>query len=317
PGLAAFRRRRLPPVAPVPQPTAVAPAVTPQAPPPPTALQDLFAQAYALQTGHQPATPVAQSAFQLESLALPIAAVAAAAEVVPVQSPPVMPAAIPAPQPQAVLPPVVETTARAGEWFAGDQVRVSGPELIPQPPYAPQAHASPVSPPFAAPIAQPAVAIPEPPEPSPTPAPSAVAVQTFVEETVFRPAVAIETVAYQETPPAPMVKHSIFSVIEDDEEEDTAVPTGTHWADKYIQPKTDTLKAPVVEPRRDSIRSHPEPFTTTHAAPHAKPAVAAEQPSLKLQPDETGRFKDTEKTIVGGDDLDVPTWLRLRSKAKV
>jgi hypothetical protein len=40
------------------------------------------------------------------------------------------------------------------------------------------------------------------------------------------------------------------------------------------------------------------------------------QPSLSLGGEDRGRFKDTEQMVVEGEDLDVPTWMRLRKKLK-
>jgi cell division protein FtsZ len=58
-------------------------------------------------------------------------------------------------------------------------------------------------------------------------------------------------------------------------------------------------------------------------APAPKPALAAAgrsssmlQPTLNLQQDEIARFKGTDKTIVEGEDLDVPTWMRMRQKVR-
>jgi cell division protein FtsZ len=45
--------------------------------------------------------------------------------------------------------------------------------------------------------------------------------------------------------------------------------------------------------------------------------IAIEQPSLGLASEEDrGRFKDTEPSIVEGEDLDVPTWKRLKMKLR-
>lgn len=40
------------------------------------------------------------------------------------------------------------------------------------------------------------------------------------------------------------------------------------------------------------------------------------QPTLSLGGEDRGRFKDTEHLVVEGEDLDVPTWMRLRKKLK-
>ena len=46
-------------------------------------------------------------------------------------------------------------------------------------------------------------------------------------------------------------------------------------------------------------------------------AVArGEQQTFRLGDEDRGRFKDTEPSISDGEDLDVPTWMRLRKKAR-
>jgi cell division protein FtsZ len=108
------------------------------------------------------------------------------------------------------------------------------------------------------------------------------------------------------------IKASIFSVIDDDDEEVQEEESGTTWADKYIQPKPQQ-SAPQIE-RREPARQ-PEPALAGAATTVVKATGAAQkQPSLNLHQDDVGRFKGTDKTIVEGEDLDVPTWMRLRGK---
>ncbi len=40
------------------------------------------------------------------------------------------------------------------------------------------------------------------------------------------------------------------------------------------------------------------------------------QSTFDLSQEEVARFKGTDKTIVEGEDLDVPTWMRMRQKLK-
>ncbi len=139
----------------------------------------------------------------------------------------------------------------------------------------------------------------------------------------------------------PLVKQSIFSMVddEDEDEEDVEQEEGdddvvdelddaqeeaeakegprspeaaaSHWADKYIQPKPHAGVQPTVEPRREPQRT----LQATATAP-AKKVIEAKQPSLNLQQEEVARFKGTDKTIVDGDDLDIPNWMRLRGRVK-
>lgn len=52
------------------------------------------------------------------------------------------------------------------------------------------------------------------------------------------------------------------------------------------------------------------PFTQQGAA------ASGEQQTFSLGGENRGRFKDTEPSIADGEDLDVPTWMRLRKKLK-
>jgi hypothetical protein len=138
----------------------------------------------------------------------------------------------------------------------------------------------------------------------------------------------------------PLVKQSIFSMVDEDEDEEdgedeegdeeivdemddaqeeaeakeeprSPEAAASHWADKYIQPKPHAGVQPTVEPRREPQRT----LQATATAP-AKKVIEVKQPSLNLQQEEVARFKGTDKTIVDGDDLDIPTWMRLRGKVK-
>lgn len=60
----------------------------------------------------------------------------------------------------------------------------------------------------------------------------------------------------------------------------------------------------------------PAPAPMTSITPR-RTTIAIEQPSLGLASEEDrGRFKDTEPSIVEGEDLDVPTWKRLKMKLR-
>lgn len=48
----------------------------------------------------------------------------------------------------------------------------------------------------------------------------------------------------------------------------------------------------------------------------AKKPVPTEQIAFRFGEDDRGRFKDTEPALVQGEDLDVPTWMRLKRKLK-
>jgi cell division protein FtsZ len=50
--------------------------------------------------------------------------------------------------------------------------------------------------------------------------------------------------------------------------------------------------------------------------PAEKPATPAKQEVLQFEPVTRGRFEKSEPTIVEGEDLDVPTYLRKNIKVK-
>lgn len=60
----------------------------------------------------------------------------------------------------------------------------------------------------------------------------------------------------------------------------------------------------------------PTPVTKIRATALVAHGKVAEQPSLGLGDEDRGRFKDTEPSIIEGEDLDVPTWKRLKMKLK-
>ncbi|CAN5742362.1 hypothetical protein BH11VER1_BH11VER1_08990 [soil metagenome] len=120
-----------------------------------------------------------------------------------------------------------------------------------------------------------------------------------------------------EDPPA-IVKHSIFSVVEDDEEADERDESSAHWADKYIQ-----VNPPQPQETIASQISSPPAVIESAKSPQfdqvqvkIKPPAEPQQPTLNLAQDNVARFKGTDKTVVEGEDLDVPTWMRLRQKLK-
>lgn len=136
-------------------------------------------------------------------------------------------------------------------------------------------------------------------------------------------------------PPAPVAaKSSIFSIIEDDEEESESSPVtyqdsaGSHWSDKYLSgsvPRTEGnggMESPSYDPVDETPRRSEVKNSAPQAQPQAVPAVAGKpgsdfkQSTFDLNQEEVARFKGTDKTIVEGEDLDVPTWMRMRQKVK-
>ncbi|RBP40431.1 cell division protein FtsZ [Roseimicrobium gellanilyticum] len=208
---------------------------------------------------------------------------------------------------------------------------------------------APVAAPEPAPAPAPVAQVPQPePEPVRAEAPVHETVEheapVVKEQSIKATSILVQSKPRDEEEVKPLVKQSIFSMVEDEEEEEeededeefvdemeedeveeeeeevqSSAPVearspeaaASHWADKYIQPKPHAGAQPSVEPRREPQRT----LQTTASAP-AKKVIEAKQPSLNLQQDEVARFKGTDKTIVDGDDLDIPTWMRMRGKVK-
>ncbi len=81
-----------------------------------------------------------------------------------------------------------------------------------------------------------------------------------------------------------------------------------------------TLQTESAPPQEDMLSfDAPQPVTTIHATTIVarKPANAPDsQQTFSLGEEDRGRFKDTEPSIVQGEDLDVPTWMRLKKKLR-
>jgi cell division protein FtsZ len=177
-----------------------------------------------------------------------------------------------------------------------------------------------IAPPPAPPVEEAPVAkAPEPPTPAPAPAP-------VLEKDDGPPVEELPAATEEdESEPAVLSKPSIFALDEEssDEEEDfqeeaeEEEPPQDHGGHVASLPVRLTTKA--VPP------ADPEPPRTRQpkAAPHQEPVLAGAgkstaqaQASLNLHHDEVTRFKGTEKTIVEGEDLDVPTWMRMKQRVR-
>ncbi|MFO1483047.1 MAG: hypothetical protein U1F71_06740 [Verrucomicrobiaceae bacterium] len=80
-----------------------------------------------------------------------------------------------------------------------------------------------------------------------------------------------------------------------------------------------TVQTETTVPQDDMITFDPPPATTkisaTTIVARNKPPVDGQQ-TFSLGEEDRGRFKDTEPSIVQGEDLDVPTWMRLKKKLR-
>jgi len=75
-------------------------------------------------------------------------------------------------------------------------------------------------------------------------------------------------------------------------------------------------------PAQDDLISFDEPeaesttISATAVLTRKTTATAESQQTFSLGEEDRGRFKDTEPSIVQGEDLDVPTWMRLKKKLR-
>jgi cell division protein FtsZ len=98
-------------------------------------------------------------------------------------------------------------------------------------------------------------------------------------------------------------------------------------------PETTAVPLPVARPRAEPVvqsRSQPEAEEPAPEPPPSAPrrsesvlsnvivgqnaATAADKDMFQAGDEGRGRFKNTEPSLVEGEDLDVPTWMRLRKK---
>ncbi len=118
-----------------------------------------------------------------------------------------------------------------------------------------------------------------------------------------------------EEPPA-IVKHSIFSVVDEEDETEEGDEASGHWADKYIQVKPQETIASQLSTDSAVVLDSANAPQLDQVQLKAKVPSEPQQPTLNLAQDNVARFKGTDKTVVEGEDLDVPTWMRLRQKLK-
>ena len=272
----------------------------------------------AIITTAPPAAPVAKEAVPANAKPAPahVPAALVEAKVAPVKT--------------KVVIPVVPAT-QSFDLFASQETTITTEASSPPPPpveepVAVRAEAPPPPPPVEpAPVPVVEAKIPEPPAPVIIPEPEPVAATVaaappppppepeFVEAKA--PPVPASRLGAQR-PEAPAAKPSIFSVIEDDEEEiedevqDSVIPV----RQASPMPEVPSKQTSSYQPARNRAdeEQHVAPPPAVAVAP-AKSAVA--QPSLNLHQEEVARFKGTDRNIVEGEDLDVPTWMRARAKA--
>jgi cell division protein FtsZ len=124
----------------------------------------------------------------------------------------------------------------------------------------------------------------------------------------------------REAPPKIEVEPEPASVEDFQSAEDTPVKEPNF-------PEVETASAPSIEPAPPAfeVLDQPEPPVSTpprklalakEEKAAAEKSIHAKQEVLQFEPVNRGRFEKSEPTIVEGEDLDVPTYLRKKIKVK-
>lgn len=168
----------------------------------------------------------------------------------------------------------------------------------------------------------------EAPAPAPAPAPE--------PQAAAEPAAEAEEAFIDEEEPPFEAEEAISTPVHKPEPETARVPVRTPVAKEFAEAVRESKTLAAVVSRSVTLQTEPPPVAEDDmivfeeeepAAPAPQPApvtsitprrtIAIEQPSLGLASEEDrGRFKDTEPSIVEGEDLDVPTWKRLKMKLR-
>ncbi len=135
------------------------------------------------------------------------------------------------------------------------------------------------------------------------------------------PIVAPQPVVEAPPPSVPIVPEVVATILPEPAPE--AVPNEYNNAEEEVaQPVAEIipLPAPVRPPRKPAPTREPE-LTPEPAAAQPPPAkkgkiVQARQEVMQFEPVTRGRFEKSEPTIVEGQDLDVPTYLRKNVRVK-
>ena len=128
--------------------------------------------------------------------------------------------------------------------------------------------------------------------------------------------------------PAAPVRVTILGNYDRETEVDSSAPSRRTERAKPPAENPRSVAAPAVPPSDDSKPLFPEPAEPDEKPappprpapaepkprPRTKPAPKPKQETLQFESVVRGRFEKSEPTIVEGEDLDVPTFLRLRGK---
>jgi cell division protein FtsZ len=141
-----------------------------------------------------------------------------------------------------------------------------------------------------------------------------------------------EEEVFQQTPPAPRGASAVFAAAEPEIQSEGPTVEVQPLAETipFEQPGSEEAPAatsiPTEAPGVPASNGEPEPAITTpqekpvswkeQKASAEKSAMPAKQEVLQFEPVTRGRFEKSEPTIIEGEDLDVPTYLRKHVKVK-
>ena len=146
-----------------------------------------------------------------------------------------------------------------------------------------------------------AISEPETPKKEEVESPFAFAEQTPIITPIAQTAKVIAPIRNRQPEAAPEVARSVLA----------AVLANPAAAAVHESPVDHVIEEELMEePLNSSARSSAPVLVGAGAA------AKGEQQTFRLGDEDRGRFKDTEPSISDGEDLDVPTWMRMRKKSK-
>jgi cell division protein FtsZ len=137
-----------------------------------------------------------------------------------------------------------------------------------------------------------------------------------------------EAPAFEEPEPPVIAAAPVFASIPETARIPVSTPVAKELAEATRNSKESTLAAVVARsvtlqteptPAQDDLISFDEQHESTMISATAvltRKSTAESQQTFSLGEEDRGRFKDTEPSIVQGEDLDVPTWMRLKKKLR-
>jgi len=156
------------------------------------------------------------------------------------------------------------------------------------------------------------------PEPQSAAEPAAEAEEAFYAEEA--PVAHHEQPATPAAPPPEPARHSPAKEAPEPLREKTLTSVVGRGAPLQTEPAAGVQDDMIVLDENDEPAATPEPAVMAAPTVSITPrrtSISIEQASLGLASEEDrGRFKDTEPSIIEGEDLDVPTWKRLKMKLR-